>query len=320
MVCWGLAVLLLAAAGVTLDLARERRCRGTCCRQTLPYTTYMYVCCGPLYIHVITTPKSLSQMAHFVYSYSQDLAHLPYIHTKSDERQQCARMRIKKTVTVLSTVTLLPTSYLLSTSHDVHKAHDHYLIDLREVNVPSPRQSLGLDRSSQSEVIAPPPVFRKSITRPHLLLHTPYTTTTMPARLNLFATPRALAHRPRQSLQSTFSAAYRLQQPVCRSYSSNPSKDLPTADKAETVGPNMEQQEHVSEEAAKMAKMTGGEGPDLTQGTPVQDVCCNPKSSRTSVTINLRFLNRSLSVEDFADVLYSFSKTTKKPKSTPRKC
>lgn len=35
----------------------------------------------------------------------------------------------------------------------------------------------------------------------------------------------------------------------------------------------MQQQEHVSEEAAKMAKITGGEGPDLTQGTPVQDVC-----------------------------------------------
>jgi small subunit ribosomal protein S7 len=34
----------------------------------------------------------------------------------------------------------------------------------------------------------------------------------------------------------------------------------------------MQQQEHVSEEAAKMAKIQGGEGPDLSQGTPVQDV------------------------------------------------
>jgi len=35
----------------------------------------------------------------------------------------------------------------------------------------------------------------------------------------------------------------------------------------------MQQQEHVSEEAAKMAKITGSEGPDIEgQGTPVQEV------------------------------------------------
>lgn len=43
----------------------------------------------------------------------------------------------------------------------------------------------------------------------------------------------------------------------------------------------MQQQEHVSEEAAKMAKMTGGEGPDIEgQGTPVQDILKNDKEAR----------------------------------------
>ena len=43
------------------------------------------------------------------------------------------------------------------------------------------------------------------------------------------------------------------------------------------AGPNMAQAEHVSEEAAKMSKIMGtGEGPDMEQGTPVQDVRIPP--------------------------------------------
>jgi small subunit ribosomal protein S7 len=34
----------------------------------------------------------------------------------------------------------------------------------------------------------------------------------------------------------------------------------------------MHQQEHISEETAKMAKIQGGQGPDLEMGTPVQEV------------------------------------------------
>lgn len=50
----------------------------------------------------------------------------------------------------------------------------------------------------------------------------------------------------------------------------NPDK-LPEAPQGEP-GPNTQQQEHVSEEAAKIAKIQGGEGPDLEQGTPVEEV------------------------------------------------
>lgn len=89
----------------------------------------------------------------------------------------------------------------------------------------------------------------------------------MAPRINLLN--QALAYRPRTTSVPQF---FRAQPSLCRSYASgNPSKDLPVAEKDE-AGPNMQQQEHVSEEAAKMAKITGGEGPDLSQGTPVQDV------------------------------------------------
>ena len=37
-------------------------------------------------------------------------------------------------------------------------------------------------------------------------------------------------------------------------------------------GPNTDTLPHVSEEAVGMSKATGGTGPDLQQGTPVQEV------------------------------------------------
>ncbi|KAF1350989.1 ribosomal protein S7 domain-containing protein [Delphinella strobiligena] len=97
----------------------------------------------------------------------------------------------------------------------------------------------------------------------------------MAPRINLLN--QALAYRPRTASVPQF---FRAQPSLCRSYASgNPSKDLPVAEKGEQ-GPNMQQQEHVSEEAAKMAKITGGEGPDLTQGTPVQDLLREDKEAQ----------------------------------------
>lgn len=48
-------------------------------------------------------------------------------------------------------------------------------------------------------------------------------------------------------------------------------KPLPEADQP-GLGPNQEQLPHVSEEAAATSKITGEAGPDLEQGTPVQEV------------------------------------------------
>lgn len=63
----------------------------------------------------------------------------------------------------------------------------------------------------------------------------------------------------------------------CFADKENPGFDPPPgwagrlADEGETTGPNMEQLPHVSEEAASMAKITGKQGPELEQGTKIQE-------------------------------------------------
>jgi hypothetical protein len=44
-------------------------------------------------------------------------------------------------------------------------------------------------------------------------------------------------------------------------------------EKQPAQGPNQNQLPHVSEEAADYADIVGGTKPDMSQGTPVQDVC-----------------------------------------------
>ena len=48
-------------------------------------------------------------------------------------------------------------------------------------------------------------------------------------------------------------------------------KPLPAAD-GQKSGPNQDPLPHVSEEADALGKITGTGGPDIDQGTPVQDV------------------------------------------------
>ena len=97
-------------------------------------------------------------------------------------------------------------------------------------------------------------------------------TSTMPP-MNPFSALRTLPirHKPTAAFRANF------QRPAaCRFFGDNSSTNnpgkLPKAEGEPAVGPNMQQQEHVSEEAAKMAAITGSEGPDLGQGTPVQEV------------------------------------------------
>ncbi|SMR48445.1 unnamed protein product [Zymoseptoria tritici ST99CH_1E4] len=99
----------------------------------------------------------------------------------------------------------------------------------------------------------------------------------MPA-INPIPVLRTCAFRPRQTVLRPSNAVIGVKRPAYRSFADK-SSDLPKADEGE-VGPNMNQAEHVSEEAAKMANITGGEGPDLTQGTPVQDILKEEKETR----------------------------------------
>ena len=82
----------------------------------------------------------------------------------------------------------------------------------------------------------------------------------MPPRLNLYGASRSLAIRSRSSI-----ASHRPQfSPVVsrRAF----------ADEKTPPGPNEGQLGHVSEEAGQMSDITGETGPDLGQGTPVQEV------------------------------------------------
>lgn len=101
---------------------------------------------------------------------------------------------------------------------------------------------------------------------PHCTL--PLTISTMPSAINPLPVLRTVAFRPRLAVARRSNVVVG----VSRRTFADSSKDLPKAE-GENVGPNMQQAEHVSEEAAKMAKIQGGKGPDIEgQGTPVQDV------------------------------------------------
>ena len=60
---------------------------------------------------------------------------------------------------------------------------------------------------------------------------------------------------------------------VSRRGSTANEKPLPQADQNSAPGPNHNQLGHVSEEAAVTDRIIGDKGPELDQGTPVQEVC-----------------------------------------------
>lgn len=81
---------------------------------------------------------------------------------------------------------------------------------------------------------------------------------------------RACAFRPRAP--RPHNAVIGVKRPAYRTYAESKEKEAAYPTQG-AVGPNMKQQEHVSEEAAKMAEIQGKAGPDIEgQGTPVQEV------------------------------------------------
>jgi hypothetical protein len=91
---------------------------------------------------------------------------------------------------------------------------------------------------------------------------------TMPPRLNIPAFTRSIAFRPRPQAQWPARSALRLAPSQCRLYSDSTKTPAADRSKREDAKPI----EHVSEEAASMAKTMGEKGPDLNQGTPIEDV------------------------------------------------
>ncbi|MBE7179843.1 MAG: hypothetical protein INR71_01325, partial [Terriglobus roseus] len=89
----------------------------------------------------------------------------------------------------------------------------------------------------------------------------------MPPRTQLATAPRALALRSKPCQAQRRAAA--LPRDVARTYASA-SKEMPES--PDGKGPNTEQLPHVSEEAAATKEAMGEQGPDVSQGTPVQEV------------------------------------------------
>lgn len=90
----------------------------------------------------------------------------------------------------------------------------------------------------------------------------------MPPRLNIAAFARPIAFRPKRHVQWPARSALGLTPSQFRLSSDSTKPPAADRSKREDAKPI----EHVSEEAASMAQTMGGEGPDLSQGTPVEDV------------------------------------------------
>ena len=93
----------------------------------------------------------------------------------------------------------------------------------------------------------------------------------MPPRLNVLSIARSIPYRPKVQAQWLPRPLTRFAPTQIRTYSdAKDSKEPATGDRSKRL--DAQPLPHVSEEAAQMAEITGGEGPDLSQGTPVQEV------------------------------------------------
>ena len=88
----------------------------------------------------------------------------------------------------------------------------------------------------------------------------------MPPRLYLFSGSQSLAVRSSSRVIAQCPAHKQIR---CITADQKP---LPENEKPTSKGPNQDQLPHVSEEASAMGEITGEGGPELSHGTPVQEV------------------------------------------------
>jgi hypothetical protein len=90
----------------------------------------------------------------------------------------------------------------------------------------------------------------------------------MPPRLSITTFARSITLRPKPQVQWPARPAMRFSPSQCRPYSD--SKTSGANDRSKKI--DAQPADHVSEEAAKTAEIMGEEGPDMSRGTPVEDV------------------------------------------------
>lgn len=90
----------------------------------------------------------------------------------------------------------------------------------------------------------------------------------MPPRLNITSFTRSIAFRPKPRVQWPARPIVRFTPSQCRLYSD--ANEAPAADRSKRA--DAKPIDHVSEEKAAVAEAMGEEGPDMSQGTPVEEV------------------------------------------------
>ena len=90
----------------------------------------------------------------------------------------------------------------------------------------------------------------------------------MPPRLYLLSIPRTIAFRPKVPVSAWCNERTTKILPLCRNFAD--SKDPPAVDRSKNI--DTQPLPHVSEEAAKTAGITGSKGPEIEQGTLVEEV------------------------------------------------
>ena len=93
----------------------------------------------------------------------------------------------------------------------------------------------------------------------------------MPPRLQILRSVRVQPARSAWGKQSHLPASLAILSAPIR-HKTTDEKPLPGSEKSAT-GPGQKQSLHISEEAAATNKIMGKDGPDLEQGTPVEEVC-----------------------------------------------
>ncbi|CAI6325773.1 unnamed protein product [Periconia digitata] len=101
---------------------------------------------------------------------------------------------------------------------------------------------------------------------------------TMPPRLNILSLARSIPYRPAPQPQWLPRPSIAPKAPQFRAYSDSKAPQPPAADRSSRI--DAKPLPHVSEEAAQMAEITGSEGPDISQGTPVDEVVKGDKSAQ----------------------------------------
>ena len=90
----------------------------------------------------------------------------------------------------------------------------------------------------------------------------------MPPRLYFLSISRTIAFRPKAPVSAWHNEWTTRISPLCRNFAD--SKDPPTAGRSKNL--DTQPLPHVSEEAAKAADIMGSKGPEIEQGTPVEEV------------------------------------------------